>query len=618
MNFDPIENQRHDRAALEAEIRAAGSTIRGDQCNCPHPDHEDRNPSAAIHAGADGVWRVTCFSRSCFGPKGADIFDLRAALTGKPIADVLRESRGDNRPTGGRPTQPTTPAPDMLSLAKQCTIAITPEQLAHLAEGLGVSADALRRLRVGWLADQSAFTFPMRNASGKVVGIRTRYADGRKAAVRGSANGLFIPADLCGDGALHVCEGPTDCAALIDMGLAAIGRPSNSAGEDLIVGYVRQHPRDSIVIFADRDTKPSTAAATISAAERLTRRLIPIVGSVRIVQPPEPFKDVRAWRLDGAMVDDVDALVEATPSRGPAGELRAVFAAEIDGTRRAVPWPWRLVTRGTQALIPGAVTLIAGDPGSGKSLWLLEALARWTDDGIPCAIFELEKSRSYHMRRALAQRVGAAWLTDPDEVMRRPCEAMAYQSEHATWTDGLGRTMYDAPLKPMTLAGLIQWTIDRAEEGARIIAIDPITAIESTERSWEDSQRFLQTVMPVLDRVGASLICVTHPRKGKQRASANALDDLAGGAGWQRFTDTILWLERHDEPKSVTIKGGDSFPIPEQVQVNRTLRVMKARNGRGAGWSIAFDFDPGTLRFTERGAIAKTNRTSKQTQGGDE
>jgi hypothetical protein len=206
---DPVGRQRHDRAALEAAIRAAGSTIKGKRCHCPHPDHGDAHPSASIHAGDDGVWRVTCHSRDCWG-KGADVFDLRAALTGRPVADLLREARGIDAHNAAQ----SKPRPSMTDTAKRCHAAISAAQRQALAGSLGVSVDALRRLRVGWLVGMSAYTFPMRDPDGRVIGIRTRHSDGAKRAVTGSTNGLFTPADLAGAGPLLIVEGPTDTAAL--------------------------------------------------------------------------------------------------------------------------------------------------------------------------------------------------------------------------------------------------------------------------------------------------------------------------------------------------------------------------------------------------------------------
>jgi hypothetical protein len=617
--MDEVERTRQDRQALAAEIQAAGSTLRGTSCNCPAPDHDDGKPSASIHHDGDGAWRVYCWSRQCFGtsggkPLGADVFDLRAMREGRPVDELLREARGADQTT--KPKRPS-----LHEVAKAAYERISADELQRLGDALGVSADSLRRLCCGWIkADEllqldtkcssaGCYTFPMQNGEDQVVGIRLRTPSGFKYSVSGGTNGVFIPAGLTGDGTLYVTESPTDAAALLDMGLSAIARASNTTGDDAITRYVERHRAESVVVVMDRDSDADTAQRTQQAAETLSQRIMPLVGSARIIQPPEGFKDVREWRQSGAGQDDVEALADQATSHGPADELADEIEAEIAGTRVAVPFPWRLVTRGTQALLPGHVTMLCGDPGDGKSLWLLEALGHWHNQGVPWVVCELEQNRRYHLRRALAQRVRASWVTNLNETCNRPNEARAIFSEHRDWMDRFGCRIYDAPDQPPSYGALIEWTEARCAEGYRIIAIDPITKAEQSDKPWEDARQFLGRVVPILERYGASLVIVTHPKKGKQKGQPTTLDDLAGGAAWQYFSQCILWIERHDKPKSVTVKNfGDAMPVTEQVQVNRTLRIMKSRDGPGGGWHLGYWFDQTTLRFNEKGAITNAKK----------
>jgi hypothetical protein len=63
---------------------------------------------------------------------------------------------------------------------------------------------------------------------GEVVGIRLRNERG-KFAVRGSRQGVFV-AGVPAQKTLFVCEGPTDTAAAVDLGLFAVGRPNCCCG----------------------------------------------------------------------------------------------------------------------------------------------------------------------------------------------------------------------------------------------------------------------------------------------------------------------------------------------------------------------------------------------------
>jgi len=104
-------------------------------------------------------------------------------------------------------------------LAEKYRGRITDRQLSDLSAALGISVESLKRLRTGW--DGTAFTFPMSEPSGKVIGVRRRFGNGRKASVKGGKAGLFIPTDLSGQGLLLIVEGESDCAAGLET-LASI------------------------------------------------------------------------------------------------------------------------------------------------------------------------------------------------------------------------------------------------------------------------------------------------------------------------------------------------------------------------------------------------------------
>lgn len=165
-------------------------------------------------------------------------------------------------------------------------------KVAGLAAKLGVSAASLERLGVGKQGD-SAWTFPMRDGAGAIVGIRVRYESGVKRTVSGSRSGLFVPSDPNG-GPVYVCEGPTDTAALLTIGLSAVGRASCTEGARELAVLLRGH---AIVIVSDND-KPG-----MDGAARLAR----ILAGARVIRPPDGIKDARAWVNAGATKKDVEA-----------------------------------------------------------------------------------------------------------------------------------------------------------------------------------------------------------------------------------------------------------------------------------------------------------------------
>jgi hypothetical protein len=206
-----------------------------------------------------------------------------------------------------RKLEPETSGIDFGKLAAEAAASTPDELLERFGKALGVSADSLRLLGVGWMAERKAWGFPMRNAAGDVIGIRLRYRSGAKAAIKGSKQGLFFPANLGAYGRLYLPEGPTDAAALLTLGLPSLGRPSCSGGVSLVLDYVkRQTPIEAIVV-ADAD------AVGQRGADTLAMKLRAYVAQVKVITPPA--KDAREWVRSGATPADVNTLISATPAK---------------------------------------------------------------------------------------------------------------------------------------------------------------------------------------------------------------------------------------------------------------------------------------------------------------
>lgn len=211
------------------------------------------------------------------------------------------------------------PKRDFGSLALAFRFAMGPLPLELCSKELGVSRESLRRLGAGHLSAAvlrdhgiysatHAMSFPMADASGVVVGIRVRLDTGMKLAIRGSRDGLFLPSDLPQHvDRVLVGEGPTDTAALLDLGSCAIGRPSCRGGVRQLCHWVRRHTPGEVVVVADRDEVGQRGALD------LARTLRAYVSVVRVIQPPEGIKDVRAWNARGATAAELDAAARAAP-----------------------------------------------------------------------------------------------------------------------------------------------------------------------------------------------------------------------------------------------------------------------------------------------------------------
>ena len=198
---------------------------------------------------------------------------------------------------------------DLGKLADEYRRPVDDGALARLADDLVLTVGSLRRLGIGWSARHRAWSFPMSDADGMVRGIRLRYADGRKLAVRGGREGLFVPADLQAADKLLIAEGPTDTAALLDLGFAAVGRPSCTGGVGLLADLVGRRREREVVIVSDAD------APGRRGADNLASVLVAYCTTVRIIEPPDGVKDARAWKRNGATAADVSALINRAEPR---------------------------------------------------------------------------------------------------------------------------------------------------------------------------------------------------------------------------------------------------------------------------------------------------------------
>ena len=184
---------------------------------------------------------------------------------------------------------------------------------------LGVNMDALERLQPGWDSFNKAVGYPMRDADGKVAGIRLRNSTGDKWAVSGSHDGLFFDPTLTlgEDRELVICEGPTDTAAAYTLGLPAVGRSNCMTGLELLKALCCRLKARLVTIVADADKpkrKPdgSLWRPGIEGAMALGSKL----GRIhRVIVPPK--KDLREWVGSGCTLKEWNNWVSTAQRRMP-------------------------------------------------------------------------------------------------------------------------------------------------------------------------------------------------------------------------------------------------------------------------------------------------------------
>lgn len=188
------------------------------------------------------------------------------------------------------PIRPEQPAYVLQAAAYMSSLATAGEQYADLAQHLGLPVEPVKLLSPRWSKQHNAWAFPMFDAVGKMIGIRLRDYTGRKWAVKGSLSGLFIPSMIPRD-VVYVCEGPTDTAAALSLGVYAVGRASCSHGGELLRDFCRNIKARFVVMLSDGDDPGLRGAESVSAK----------IGLLAKIWAP-PTKDLRAYVLAGGNI----------------------------------------------------------------------------------------------------------------------------------------------------------------------------------------------------------------------------------------------------------------------------------------------------------------------------
>lgn len=178
------------------------------------------------------------------------------------------------------------------------------QMITEFGHSLGVFSDSMIQLMVGYSIYDHAWAFPMRDDQNKIIGIRLRNDKGEKWAVTGSRQGLFIP-QIKPQKVVYLSEGPTSTAALLTMGLYAIGRPSCNSGGELVRDTLKRLGIRRAVVVADNDSiKSHGSRPGIEGAKKLKKEIgVPSV----IWMPSSPLKDARDFLKAGGTKEMIES-----------------------------------------------------------------------------------------------------------------------------------------------------------------------------------------------------------------------------------------------------------------------------------------------------------------------
>ena len=518
--------------------------------HCPVCDRPDR---CKVAPGGD---RVLCFREPSDTPtkNGAGegwYHDLDPSeVRSRPAPRVTLHAAGRAKPSVG----------SIARIATECAANLTPELVAELAGELDLPAEALDALpRLGYLSDKKGgcWTLPEVGADGEIVGLNRRRRGGGKEHMHGHARGLTMPAGWRERvGPLYVCEGASDALALTHAGLAAVGRPYNSGGVELLIEVLRDLPVvREIVILGENDCSTDGEFPGRDGARSVVAKLRAALPGriITVMMPPRKAKDARGFLTDTARegapwaergVAFAAALKpDATeaPPRGaklkvpdrPEARVEPELVCFKDVKPEKVSWLWK-------GYVPaGRVTLFVGRPGVGKSYLTCDLAARlsvggdWPDG-------------------ARAESAGDALLIcaedNPNDTIRPRLDAAGADVGRVFQLKAAKVTAPDDGVKFVALdlanVELIRAALDELP-GCKLLVIDPVGGFIGGRTNTSRDNEVRAVIQPLADlcaEKGIALVLVLHTRK----AGAEFADDTAMDSRAYVGIARVVWHLSHD------------------------------------------------------------------------
>ena len=563
------------RTDVEQELHTLGIDTKGNSCRCPDPDHEDKTASATI-LDDDGHCRVWC--HVC--KKRWDRSDLRGLTQGT----APKEPRKQARSGSGSPMTLC----DARSWTEKKRGAIQYEHTYRNPQG----EEIMKMLRF----------VPHDGSKPKDYVPLTPEAGGWVFKQLPKPWLLYNLPEISRVKAVVVVEGEKTADALAEHGIPATTN-AHGAGKGEHTDWTALAGK-RIILWRDCD---EAGLKHMDQVQTILEGLTP-PPQIKVIEPTDldlQHKEDAADLIDQCNILGLDVRSELLKALGKAkgysasSGLLEQIEDTISGKRECIPWPWVRLSNLCRALMPNAVTILCGDPGDGKSFLMLQCLDFWLKLGERACIYELEDDRQYHLERVLARLDENSNLTDPVWIKANPEQVREAYARHKTTLDDIGSHITEAGDKQLCLDELAGWVERQARAGYRVIIIDPITAVMQTNDPWVSDGKFLAKVKATAKQYGASVVLVTHSKKAN-RGKAPGLNDLAGGAAYQRFSHNIIWIERHKGMKTAEIM---TTAGRIEGKYNRTLHLCKTRNGPGAGLKLAYTFSGETLLFSEQGIL---------------
>ena len=520
---------------------------KGWQARCPA--HDDTSPSLSVTAGDDGRVLLHCF--------GGCTFEAVAAALGLTAADLAPEMptrepsrNGRGRKNGRRRIVATYDYRDAAGGLLFQVVRFEPKDFRQRRPDPSKPG--------GWIKN--------------LQGVRRVLYRLPELTAADSARPVFF------------VEGEKDAERLAALGLIATTAPGGAGNWKAEYGEPLRGR--SVVIMPDNDKKGREHGQAVA------RSLATAAALVKVLDLPElPEKgDVSDWLDAGGTAERLQELADAapvwTPGDDPAPEDRPAIVRLCDVAPRALEWLWP----GRFPL--GKLSLICGDPGTGKSLLVADLAAR-VSAGLP-----------WPDATAAQHPAGDVWLIsledDLGDTIRPRLDAAGADVFRVHALPDVFSLDSDLGRLDSALSGT---------RGARLLVIDPIAACLGKVDSHKnaDVRGALAPLAAMAARRSVAVICIHHLNKS---AVGPALYRAAGSLAFAAAARAV-WLvakDRNDE--------GRRLLLPIKSNLSEALTGLAYRvegDAARAVGRIVWDSEPIELRADEALAVLSAEDAHERT-----
>lgn len=416
---------------------------------------------------------------------------------------------------------------------------------------------------------------------GELVACKSRTIQGKeiRATSEGQKPVLFGWQAEKGLRELTICEGEIDAMSLWQMGINAVSVPYGCNNLEWIENeweYLDAY--ETIYVCMDTDQPGKDAAKKIiarlgshrcryvslpakDANECLTLGLIP---QVKIAFSRAVTIDPAELRRPTEYADDV--MYELYPETRPEG-------------RNAFPLPCKK-NRDDIEFREGELVIANGINGHGKSQWVNQACIEAMRHGRKCVIASMEMKPSKTLARMVRQLTG----------IERPTKE--YTGQALNWLldkcymfDCLGTAKFDHMLSVFEYAA--------RRYGVKVFVVDSLMKCGVGPDDYNGQIKVLDRLCDFKNEFDATVILVTHSRKGESEHQPPGKFDVKGSGGITDLADVVLtvWRNKRKEEK---LQSGD---MSEADHPDCLVVCTKQRNGSGWEGHIPYWFDRASLQY---------------------